>query len=123
MSAKEQEKIRIDFWDRIVQSHGIPTLDDDKIELSPDKCNSALCLKSKPWFVNYYNFNSDTATDLSVISFKQALAAEVIKTIRDIISLNPLYKEFLAQLIEGGKKVADNPVHLADFGMWIVSLF
>ena len=47
---------------------------------------------------------------------QQALAAEVIKTIRDIISLNPLYKEFLAQLIEGGKRVADNPVHLADFG-------
>lgn len=42
--------------------------------------------------------------------------AEVIKTIRDIISLNPLYKEFLAQLVEGGKRVADNPVHLADFG-------
>ena len=40
----------------------------------------------------------------------------MIKTIRDIISLNPLYKEFLAQLMEGGKKVADNPVHLADFG-------
>ena len=40
----------------------------------------------------------------------------MIKTIRDIISLNPLYKEFLAQLIEGGKRVADNPVHLADFG-------
>ena len=46
----------------------------------------------------------------------KALTAEVIKTIRDIISLNPLYKEFLAQLIEGGKRVADNPVHLADFG-------
>ena len=47
---------------------------------------------------------------------QQALTAEVIKTIRDIISLNPLYKEFLAQLVEGGKRVADNPVHLADFG-------
>jgi Lon-like ATP-dependent protease len=40
----------------------------------------------------------------------------MIKTIKDIISLNPLYKEFLAQLIEGGKKVVDNPVHLSDFG-------
>ena len=30
--------------------------------------------------------------------------------------MNPLYKEFLAQLIEGGRRVADNPVHLADFG-------
>ncbi|XP_078373177.1 lon protease homolog, mitochondrial-like isoform X1 [Oculina patagonica] len=51
----------------------------------------------------------------------KALAAEVIKTIRDIISLNPLYKEFLAQLIEGGKRVADNPVHLADFGAALTS--
>lgn len=51
----------------------------------------------------------------------KALAAEVIKTIRDIISLNPLYKEFLAQLMEGGKKVADNPVHLADFGAALTS--
>lgn len=53
---------------------------------------------------------------LMLIVYQQALAAEVIKTIRDIISLNPLYKEFPAQLMEGGKKVADNPVHLADFG-------
>lgn len=54
---------------------------------------------------------------LSVLMLnQQALTAEVIKTIRDIISLNPLYKEFLAQLVEGGKRVADNPVHLADFG-------
>ena len=48
----------------------------------------------------------------------EAVAAEVIKTIRDrdIIALNQLYKESLAQLIEAGKKVADNPTHLADFG-------
>ncbi|XP_044181931.1 lon protease homolog, mitochondrial-like [Acropora millepora] len=51
----------------------------------------------------------------------KALAAEVIKTIRDIIALNPLYKEFLAQLIEGGRRVADNPVHLADFGASLTS--
>ncbi|KAJ7365796.1 Lon protease mitochondrial [Desmophyllum pertusum] len=51
----------------------------------------------------------------------KALSAEVIKTIRDIISLNPLYKEFLAQLIEGGKRVADNPVHLSDFGAALTS--
>ncbi|EDO31613.1 predicted protein, partial [Nematostella vectensis] len=51
----------------------------------------------------------------------KALAAEAIKTIRDIISLNPLYKEFLSQLIEGGKKVVDNPSHLADFGAALTS--
>ena len=33
-SAEERERIRIDFWDWIVQSHGIPTLNDDEIELS-----------------------------------------------------------------------------------------
>ena len=46
----------------------------------------------------------------------KAVAAEAIKTIRDIIALNQLYKESLAQLIEAGKKVVDNPTHLADFG-------
>lgn len=46
----------------------------------------------------------------------KAVAAEVVKTIRDIIALNQLYKESLAQLIEAGKKVVDNPTHLADFG-------
>ncbi|XP_031561548.1 lon protease homolog, mitochondrial-like isoform X2 [Actinia tenebrosa] len=51
----------------------------------------------------------------------KALSAEMIKTIKEIISLNPLYKEFLAQLIEGGKKVVDNPVHLSDFGAALTS--
>ncbi|CAB4003333.1 lon protease homolog, mitochondrial-like, partial [Paramuricea clavata] len=51
----------------------------------------------------------------------KAVAAEVIKTIRDIIALNQLYKESLAQLIEAGKKVVDNPTHLADFGAALTS--
>lgn len=51
----------------------------------------------------------------------KALSAEVIKTIRDIIALNPLYKESLAQLVEAGKRVVDNPVHLADFGAALTS--
>ena len=33
-TAEERERIRIDFWDWIVQSHGIPTLNDDEIECS-----------------------------------------------------------------------------------------
>ena len=35
-TAEERERIRIDFWDWIVQSHGIPTLNDDEIECSID---------------------------------------------------------------------------------------
>lgn len=46
----------------------------------------------------------------------KALAAEVVKTIKDIISLNPLFKESMAQLIEAGKREVENPAHLADFG-------
>ena len=53
----------------------------------------------------------------------KAVAAEVIKTIRDIIALNQLYKESLAQLIEAGKKVVDNPTHLADFGRFLPGRF
>ncbi|XP_011408200.2 PREDICTED: lon protease homolog, mitochondrial-like, partial [Amphimedon queenslandica] len=51
----------------------------------------------------------------------KALSAEVIKTIRDIISLNPLYRESLAQIIEAGKRVIDDPTHLADFGAALTS--
>ena len=32
MSAEERERIRIDFWDWIVQSYWIPALNDDEIE-------------------------------------------------------------------------------------------
>ena len=31
--AEERERIRINFWGWIVQSHGIPTLNDDEIEV------------------------------------------------------------------------------------------
>lgn len=46
----------------------------------------------------------------------QALTQEVIKTIRDIISLNPLYRESLQQMLHQGQRVVDNPVYLSDLG-------
>lgn len=46
----------------------------------------------------------------------KALTQEVIKTIRDIISLNPLYRETLQQMMHQGQKVIDNPVYLSDLG-------
>ena len=33
-SAEERERIRLDFWDWIVQSHGIPAQNDDEVELT-----------------------------------------------------------------------------------------
>lgn len=46
----------------------------------------------------------------------KALTQEIIKTIRDIISLNPLYRESLQQMLHQGQRVVDNPVYLSDLG-------
>ncbi|XP_041371412.1 lon protease homolog, mitochondrial-like [Gigantopelta aegis] len=46
----------------------------------------------------------------------KALTSEVVKTIRDIISMNPLYRENLAQIIQAGQRVIDNPVYISDLG-------
>ena len=50
------------------------------------------------------------------LSFLKALTAEVVKTIRDIIALNPLYRETVAQMVQSGHRVIDNPVYLSDLG-------
>ncbi|XP_071480522.1 lon protease homolog, mitochondrial-like [Diadema antillarum] len=46
----------------------------------------------------------------------KALTGEVVKTIRDIIAMNPLYRESVAQMIQAGQRVIDNPVYLSDLG-------
>ena len=46
----------------------------------------------------------------------KAMTQEVIKTIRDIISLNPLYRDSLQQMLQYGQRVVDNPVYLSDLG-------
>lgn len=46
----------------------------------------------------------------------KALTQEIIKTIRDIIALNPLYRESLQQMLQLGQRVVDNPVYLSDLG-------
>lgn len=40
-----------------------------------------------------------------------------MKTIREIIALNPLYRESVQQMIQAGQRVIDNPVYLSDLGM------
>uniref|UniRef100_H3CCI0 Lon protease homolog, mitochondrial n=1 Tax=Tetraodon nigroviridis TaxID=99883 RepID=H3CCI0_TETNG len=46
----------------------------------------------------------------------KALTAEIVKTIRDIIALNPLYKESVLQMMQAGQRVVDNPIYLSDMG-------
>jgi len=46
----------------------------------------------------------------------KAMTQEIIKTIRDIIALNPLYRDSLQQMLQFGQRVVDNPVYLSDLG-------
>lgn len=46
----------------------------------------------------------------------KAMTQEIIQTIRDIISLNPLYRDSIQQMLQQGQRVVDNPVYLADLG-------
>ncbi|XP_039291445.1 lon protease homolog, mitochondrial isoform X2 [Nilaparvata lugens] len=46
----------------------------------------------------------------------KALKQEVIQTIRDIVSLNRLLRESLAQMLSTEHRVVDNPVYLSDLG-------
>ena len=36
--------------------------------------------------------------------------------LRDIIALNPLYRDSLQQMLQFGQRVVDNPVYLSDLG-------
>jgi ATP-dependent Lon protease len=64
------------------------------------------------------------------ISFNlKALSSEIVKTIRDIVTLNPLYRATIQQIMEMGiryvpsvccvssfNSILENPAHLCDFG-------
>ncbi|XP_042272022.1 lon protease homolog, mitochondrial [Thunnus maccoyii] len=52
----------------------------------------------------------------SVTEEVKALTAEIVKTIRDIIALNPLYRESVLQMMQAGQRVVDNPIYLSDMG-------
>ncbi|XP_065100500.1 lon protease homolog, mitochondrial [Paramisgurnus dabryanus] len=54
--------------------------------------------------------------DFQVTEEVKALTAEIVKTIRDIIALNPLYRESVLQMMQAGQRVVDNPIYLSDMG-------
>ncbi|ELW62858.1 Lon protease like protein, mitochondrial [Tupaia chinensis] len=54
--------------------------------------------------------------DFQVTEEVKALTAEIVKTIRDIIALNPLYRESVLQMLQAGQRVVDNPIYLSDMG-------
>ncbi|EHH29515.1 Lon protease-like protein, mitochondrial [Macaca mulatta] len=54
--------------------------------------------------------------DFQVTEEVKALTAEIVKTIRDIIALNPLPRESVLQMMQAGQRVVDNPIYLSDMG-------
>lgn len=60
--------------------------------------------------------HEDMSTEQTSQREIKALTNEIIKTIRDIISLNPLYRESVSVLLQNGQRVVDNPVYLSDLG-------
>ncbi|KAI7791134.1 lon protease homolog, mitochondrial [Triplophysa rosa] len=54
--------------------------------------------------------------DFQVTEEVKAMTAEIVKTIRDIIALNPLYRESVLQMMQAGQRVVDNPIYLSDMG-------
>ena len=73
--------------------------------------------RSKVMMVEVENVNHIPFTSNDEL---KAVSAEVVKTIRDIIAMNPLYRENIAQIIQGNK-VADNPVYISDLGAALTS--
>ncbi|KAI3382755.1 hypothetical protein SNEBB_007741 [Seison nebaliae] len=51
----------------------------------------------------------------------KALRAEIVKTIRDIISKDSLYRDSLSALMQAGNHMVDDPVYLADLGAGLSS--
>ncbi|CDW59865.1 lon protease, mitochondrial [Trichuris trichiura] len=46
----------------------------------------------------------------------KAMTQEVVKTIRDIVSFNPLIRHTIMQTLKPSQRVVDNPVYLSDLG-------
>ncbi|XP_028906644.1 lon protease homolog, mitochondrial [Ornithorhynchus anatinus] len=80
-----------------------------------------LALESEP-FAYYPNevlmveVENVSHEDFQVTEEVKALTAEIVKTIRDIIALNPLYRESVLQMMQAGQRVVDNPIYLSDMG-------
>jgi len=64
------------------------------------------------------NFSHD---QFEISERMKAVTNEIIKTIREIINLNTIYRESVLQLIQQGQKMVDNPVYLADLAASLTS--
>jgi len=46
---------------------------------------------------------------------------EIIRTIRELMHMNPLYRETVTSVINSGERVVEDPAYLSDLGAAITS--
>ncbi|XP_037791211.1 lon protease homolog, mitochondrial-like [Penaeus monodon] len=88
---------------------------------APEKVDAATQTPVQPPRVLMVEVENITHDKFQITEEVKALTQEIIKTIRDIIALNPLYRESVQQMIQHGQRVVDNPVYLADLAASLTS--
>ena len=95
----------------IVNDESSPSIDDTLPQ--PPKSSSPSPIDNQILMVDTSNLVHHEFTTNQEM---KAVTNEIIKTIRDIISMNPLYRESISLLLQSGQRVVDNPVYLSDLG-------
>lgn len=107
---KRRRKLRNNRTKKVAEVKPVPEPEKDKQKVEPPKVKD----KKEPlMMVEVENVVHNKFRQTEEV---KALTQEVIKTIRDIISLNPLYRDSLQQMMHQGQRVVDNPVYLSDLG-------
>ncbi|XP_047489502.1 lon protease homolog, mitochondrial-like [Penaeus chinensis] len=88
---------------------------------APEKVDAATQTPVQPPRVLMVEVENIIHDKFQITEEVKALTQEIIKTIRDIIALNPLYRESVQQMIQHGQRVVDNPVYLADLAASLTS--
>jgi len=99
--------------DAKAEASGDGTADSTAAEAAPPASPAESAESAPVLMVEVENVTHDKFTTNEEV---KALTQEIIKTIRDIIALNPLYRESITQMLHQGQRVVDNPVYLADLG-------
>uniref|UniRef100_UPI00358F8E55 lon protease homolog, mitochondrial n=1 Tax=Myxine glutinosa TaxID=7769 RepID=UPI00358F8E55 len=89
--------------------------DEGKLQSDTEYIGTVHAMK-KPEEVLMVEVENVTHEEFQQTEEVKALTAEIVKTIRDIISLNPLYRESVVQMMQAGQRVIDNPLYLSDMG-------
>ncbi|BFF97146.1 lon protease homolog mitochondrial [Drosophila madeirensis] len=136
MTSKERRKARRSHRQKIIEAAAAADLE-NKIGMNGAPSNiseklKALASATKAAFEPETNKSKNSISELAPLpvlsvevenvkqsAFKftdevKALIQEIIKTLRDIITMNPLFRESLHQILHQNQRVVENPIYLCD---------